>query len=440
MDELFNSVFDKENLQKIYYEKMMDCHCTPGIDNINSKLFQSNIENNTVLVNKKICAGTYKFTKYKQQLILKGEGKPPRAICIATIRDRLAMRALNSYIREIYKNDVDTSLLHSKINDIKTNIQNYNSYIKLDIKRFYSSINHEKLMNQLKKKIDNELVLDLILKAITTCAVPVPFNSKNIKIERKKIGIPEGLSISNVLADIYLIDIDNYFINNKNIFYIRYVDDILLLCDYSNLEALKSEIKEMLSNLDLTVNEKADDGDISNSFTYLGYKFDGKVVSVRSSSIDKYEHSIEKLFINYKRLNNPELFLWKLNLKISGCVYNNRKYGWLFFYSQLTDEKLLHHLDWYVKHLMVRFGVKDIDESKIKKFVKSYYEINYNLQQSTYLINLNSYSNEDRVNIISKIYKKTVHNADDIFEVLKVFNEIVFKDIKDLEEDIQFFS
>lgn len=93
-----------------------------------------------------------------------------------------------------------------------------------------------------------------------------------------------------------------------------------------------------------------------------GEKTFGDVVSIRgllrtlftSSSYEyskaKNESSLEELF--RKRKNQvvvQALFIWRLNLRISGCILESKKYGWLFYYSQMSDLKILFQLDWLIK-------------------------------------------------------------------------------------------
>ena len=65
-------------------------------------------------------------------------------------------------------------------------------------------------------------------------------------------------------------------------------------------------------------------------------------VSVRKSSILKLEQSMEDLFGEVKK-ENIKYLKWKLNLKITGFILEKQKYGWMFFYSQITDVNLLFH-------------------------------------------------------------------------------------------------
>jgi len=91
----------------------------------------------------------------------------------------------------------------------------------MDIQNFYPIINHEILLQKLHKLIDNEDALYLVKKAIQQVAIPKGRKNKQNEINGK--GVPQGIPISNILAQIYLDDLDTV-----NLQYFRYVDDVLI--------------------------------------------------------------------------------------------------------------------------------------------------------------------------------------------------------------------
>ena len=174
------------------------------------------------------------------------------------------------------------------------------------------------------------------------------------------------MPISNALANIYMSGIDKKYQNIDGISYYRYVDDILILVNEEKFFAIKKEIAKDINELGLELNEKKDEGKISEAFEYLGYTLSNDKVSVRKSSILKLEQSMEDLFGEVKK-ENIEYLKWKLNLKITGFILGKQKYGWMFFYSQITDVNLLFHLDDVVQKLLKRYKLDG--ELHLKKFV-----------------------------------------------------------------------
>lgn len=165
-------------------------------------------------------------------------------------------------------------------------------------------------------------------------------------------------------------------------------------------------------------------------------------ISVRPSSVKKLELSLEKLFKEYaiyKKLGK-ELFIWKLNIKITGLIKDSKKRGWTFFFSQITNERVLFHLDWLIKQYIKRFNLEeDFEEIKIKKYVRTFKEIKNNLHGTTYIPNLDNFTVDDKRAFIEKVLGlPTTFFSDEVIE--EMFDKETYKFIRELERDLQHFS
>ena len=433
--QIWNRLFTEENIKQVYIDKLQTSHSI-GLDRISNEKFLKNIDENIQIILKKVNNRTYKFTRYKRLLISKGENKYPRVISIPTNRDKLVLTMLNKFFDEVYQNDCKSPLPQVIVNKIIINLESYKYYIKIDIKNFYSNIDHKILLEKLKRKFRKKEIIDLIEKAIRTETID-EYNSGNKKLYKKnKKGIPEGLPISNSLANIYFKDFDKKYSSRIDILYCRYVDDILILCN-TNPSVIYEEVKKDIESLYLTVNdEKKDKGSLDKEFVYLGYLISKDKISVRKTSVMKIENTIERL-IQKVNSSNIEYIVWKLNLKISGFIMENNKYGWLFFYSQINDITLLFHLDFVVKNILSRYHLEE--KIKPKKFVKTYFEITKALHDTRYILNIDNLSLENKKEILQKIYTKNIEDLSDV-SIEIMFKRIMKKEIIDIEKDIQHFS
>lgn len=430
----WKKLFNRNHLIEHFNEKIIS-HPSVGLDKITLITFKKNLDSNIDLILKKSENKTYKFTRYRQILFSKGEGKPPRCVSVPTIKDKLTISVLNELLQKVYGEKCITQMPHIVINEITHNLSNYTHFIKIDIKTFFASISQDVLINIIKQKIRKEEILLLITNAIQTSTLPFPIQKRST-IKINKDGIPEGLAISNSLANLYMSNIDEKYKTNTSIKYWRYVDDILLFVNESDFQIIKKEIFDDIAELNLTINDKKDEGKIEKGFTYLGYSISSSLISVRESSILKMEQSIEKLFREIK-LQNDEYIRWKVNLKITGFIINNHKYGWLFFYSQITDISLLYHLDNLIQKFIKRYQVNP--KIKFKRFVRTYHEIRKALHKTNYIPNIDMYSIEDKKDILSRIYGENVKKLNS--EQIKMrFAKIMAREIQDIEKDIQDIS
>ena len=351
-----------------------------GIDGTLKEKFDEILDSELSLIQRKIENNTYDFSFYKQKLIVKSMNKT-REISIPTLRDKLVIKYLDFYIRdkfeEVTKNILNAQQIIKKVKDSKNK---YDSFIKVDIQNFFSSINHEILVNKLKSNIDDETILNLITKVITQSTVDVntPFKQR-IKYNNKE-GLPQGLSISGLLSEIYLFDLVQKYSKKDNLEFFRYVDDVLIFCKKSDIEEITKSLKSDFEDLKLTIHDfainsnKSSFGNINEPFEFLGYKFEDKLISVRETSIQKMYANISKIFTLYKNKKyfSKEEFITRLNLKITGCVIDGKKYGWISFFSLINDYTLLFMLDKFVEKSCKNFN---INYEEIKKFSRAIYEI-----------------------------------------------------------------
>lgn len=261
--------------------------------------------------------------------------------------------------------------------------------------------------------------------------------------EKNSQGVPQGLSISNILAAIYLQSLDSYLAKIEGARCYRYVDDILVLCDKSKSESISSDIIKKFDESNLEIHcpikkpHKSMIGDLKEGFDYLGYVFGDDIVSVKQGSIDKLKASLVGIFTSYKYSEKPnqDFLAWRINIRITGCIFENKSKGWLFFFSEITDESLLHKLDYFVYKLCQRFDV-DIEP---KKFVKAFKEISHRKYVTKYVPNFDSYNVQDMGKVLSTYF---VYNLKGMREdqIKYAFYKKVSKQIKDLEADIKDFS
>ena len=133
----------------------------------------------------------------------------------------------------------------------------------------------------------------------------------------KKIGIPQGSSISAVLANIYMIEFDSrisLFLEKMNGKYVRYSDDFIIIVPYLEKEVLEKTYDKLLEEVkDAKLMLQSDKTQLfsyenqtilplqnvlngvetkSKKLNYLGFSFDGKKVSLRDKTISKYYNKV----------------------------------------------------------------------------------------------------------------------------------------------------
>lgn len=433
---LFAECFSKEVLKELFFKKIWYERAV-GLDKMTVSSFAKNLDSELEVIRRKITGGSYHFTTYRQMLLLKGAKKYPREISVATVRDRLVLTALNRFLvlrlgAQACQTPLPQNVIKESIKAMESGRFDY--YLKFDIEHFYSSIHHEKLFSILQSTVGQQQVVSLLIKAVET---PARNMEKTGSAKGKKqVGVPEGIPVSNVLANIYLQAVDCYWKNDDSVCYHRYVDDILIFCKRKDAARIKQCISGQMDELKLHFNDKTESGELDKPFTYLGYAFDKAKVSVRKSSVLHLEESLEKTISKAQKDdcgNLPSLPLWKLNLRITGFIIEGKRYGWLFYFSQINDLQLLYHLDWVVHRLLARMGYKN--DKRVKRFHRAYFEIQYKLHTTTYIPDFDTYTLEDKKQLLTSL---GIHFMPE--ETEQKFHRLIVNAAAELEKDVQSFS
>ncbi|MCR5185778.1 MAG: RNA-directed DNA polymerase [Clostridia bacterium] len=172
-------------------------------------------------------------------------------------------------------------------------------YLKCDITKYFPSIDHEILLNLLKKIGFSEDEMWMIEKLIKEQP-----NDANI-------GLPLGNQSSQWFALLYLNVIDRFVKEVLKIKgYIRYMDDMILIHrDKKYLQYCLKEIENKCTNdLKLSLNQKTQIGIVKNGIDFLGYRHilneNGSITrKLRASSKQRLKRHLKTL----KKLRDKEI-------------------------------------------------------------------------------------------------------------------------------------
>ena len=434
---LYNEYFTKAALKNVYEEHVSFSHAV-GRDGIRQKTFKANIDDEINLILKKVGNCTYRFTRYKQKLISKGPHKMPRVISIPTIRDRLTLRALNNILMELFSEAriLRPHVYIKSIGEYFKKPRNDMAFVRIDIKDFYPSINQDTLIRKVRRKVRKAQLIHLIRLATAT-------PTTGVKPEEE--GIPQGLSISNILASIYLCEIDLKFQNRYQ--YFRYVDDILVICKSDKAQSVFEEIQANIKAIDLNCHTLGNEGKsqivpVTKGTEYLGFYITSSRISVRASSFTRMLENLLAVFTDYKYLDrgtrNENRLVWRLNLKITGCIYNGDRYGWVFYFSQIDDLRQLARLDHFVTEQMNKRELGHL-RAKVKKFMRSYHEIRLNLRKTKYIPKYDEYEVGDIIDELSRAEGKPKEYYGENFteqEIKDKFTKLIDRQTRFLEKDL----
>lgn len=380
----FQKYFSPEALRKIFIDKIKS-KPSIGIDGTSASAFEASIRSETETCSRKIKSYNFKFSPYLEEVKSKGKNKFPRIISKPTIRDKTLLSSANKCLQAYYPDAVNKKLPNEIIREIKETLKKSNEdlfFCKVDIKSFYDHINHEILLRKLSRVVDKK-TLWLISNAIKNITVSASTKKKYYPTANS-LGVPQGLPISNILSDIYLHKIDKKFESED---YRRYVDDILIISSKDTSKTTE-HLKNLLYKIKLETNEKTEEGRISEGLEYLGYNFIGNNrVSVRDSSRDKFTASLIAPITRYKKGQDKSIgttwltietrkniLIEHLNEKITGAISEKKRFGWIFYFIEITDLKILYDLDAIIKRELKKAYLTPTEISRVKRLSRAYHE------------------------------------------------------------------
>lgn len=190
---------------------------------------------------------------------------------------------VNIFTRDTYS-CIKNRGIHAAVKKLKNDLKNTDETkfcLKLDIRKFYPSIDHDILKAVIRRKIKDENLLWLLDEIIESAP-----------------GVPIGNYLSQYFANLYLAYFDHFIKENLRVkYYYRYADDIVILsATKAELHKLLNEIKKYLKvNLKLEVKKNCQVFPVdSRGIDFLGYKFFHSHILLRKSIKKRFARAVSK--------------------------------------------------------------------------------------------------------------------------------------------------
>ena len=174
--------------------------------------------------------------------------------------------------------DLQKAMKHCK------NIWNNYYILKMDVSKYFDSINKGILLNIIKRKIKDKDLIWLIQEILYA--------------QKREKGLEIGNYTSQMFANIYLNEIDQYVKHKLKIkYYFRYMDDSVILVKTKEeakivLEKIKKFLKE---NLQLELNKKTQIFKNKQGVNFCGYKINEYRLKIRDKGKRKLKKKVKVL-------------------------------------------------------------------------------------------------------------------------------------------------
>lgn len=351
MLSLLDRILSKSNLQSAY-DRVVGNRGSSGVDGVGVDALSGHLRQHWPRIAAEIRAGSYRPSAVRGVEIPKPNGGT-RLLGIPTTTDRFIQQAIHQVLSPIFDKDFSPfsygfrpgRSAHQALHRAKKYInEGYQDIIDLDLKSFFDEVNHDLLVNLLKRKVKDTVLLKLIRSFLTSGLL-----LGGVVGQRAK-GTPQGGPLSPLLSNILLDELDKELTRRGHRF-IRYADDcsIFLHSKRSAHRVLRSITCFIEEDLRLLVNKDKTTICRPVRFELLGYGF---ISAYRKGEKGKYD-----LRVSPKSIKRLKLKIKAITRKTSPIPFEERiqrlnslMYGWLNYFKLGKMWGKLRSLDGWIRN------------------------------------------------------------------------------------------
>ncbi|MEK5056833.1 reverse transcriptase domain-containing protein [Paenibacillus sp. FSL H7-0326] len=185
--DLMERILDRDNLNRAYKQVKRN-HGAPGIDGMTVEAALPWLRENREKLLQSIRGGSYKPSPVRRKEIPKPDGSGVRKLGIPTVVDRVIQQAIAQQLQSLFERlfpDGSNGYRPGRsaqqaIRKVKAYAeQGYSYAVEIDLSKYFNTLNHELLLNLLRKPIQDKRVIDLIKKYLKSGVMEKGSPSRN---------------------------------------------------------------------------------------------------------------------------------------------------------------------------------------------------------------------------------------------------------------------
>ena len=227
---MIEHVLDPENLAAAW-KRVKANKGAPGIDGMTIEDFPAFARESWPRIAQALREGTYRPASVRRVWIAKPDGTK-RPLGVPTVLDRVIQQAIAQVLGPLFEADFSEHSYgfrpgrsaHMAVTEMQSGWKEGRRHaVDCDLKSFFDTVNHDRLMNALREKVRCPRVLSLIRRYLMA-GVVLPDGSR----EATPCGVPQGGPLSPLLANIVLDPLDKE-LEARGHKFARYADDFIVL-------------------------------------------------------------------------------------------------------------------------------------------------------------------------------------------------------------------
>jgi RNA-directed DNA polymerase len=294
------SLIDKITPQRILnaaFQRVVGNDGAAGVDHVTIPIFEARLDDELRRLSEELRTGTYRPQAIRRHYIPKPGSQEKRPLGIPTVRDRVVQTAVRMALEPIFEHDFAEHSYGFRprrgCRDALRRVDEllkagYSYVVDADLKSYFDTIPHDRLLALVGQKVSDGRVLSLIEAFLKQGVMD------GLREWTPEMGSPQGAVISPLLSNIYLNPLD-HLMAQEGFEMVRYADDFVILCR-SPEEAARAlvRVQEWTATAGLTLHPTKTRivNATEDSFDFLGYRFDRDKRFPRDKSMKKIRDSI----------------------------------------------------------------------------------------------------------------------------------------------------
>jgi len=351
---LLEAALTRHNLQTAW-KRVKANKGAPGVDGLDIEQTAQFMRQQWPEIRQALLAGKYRPQPVRKVMIPKPDGSQ-RELGIPTVTDRLIQQALLQVLQPL----IDPTFsqhshgfrlgrrAHDAVKAARAYVQSGKRVVvDVDLEKFFDRVNHDILIDRLKRRVDDGAVIRLI-RAYLNAGIM----AGGVVMERQK-GTPQGGPLSPLLANVLLDEVDKA-LEARGYSFARYADDCNVYVGSMKAgERVMALLRTLYAKLKLQINEAK-----SAVASALGRKFLGYELWVAKGKE-------VKCAVAHKALDNFKARIRQLTRRSGGrsmeqVVEKLRPYmlGWKAYFGLAQTPKVWRRLDEWLRHRLRAIQLK----------------------------------------------------------------------------------
>lgn len=342
---LIDKIWAVPNLEEAFREVKRNKGAA-GVDQMTLKAYESKLESHVQALQHKLRSKTYRPKPVKRVYIPKADGTL-RPLGIPTVEDRVVQAAVKRILEPIFEElFLDCSYgfrpgrsAHMALEKIRKDLTDgYVYVIDADLKAYFDTIPHEKLIQAVREEVVDGSVLDLIGRFLQAGVM------ENGSFHLNEQGTPQGGVVSPLLANIYLHPLDKRMTERGHRI-TRYADDFVICCKSQKgaERVLRTVVQFLERELGLKIHPEKTKivNNMEEAFVFLGYEFiRGSRMLPSDKAKRKFKERVKEITRRNQTVSVEELVKKKLNGYLR---------GWGNYYGHGQDFHFFRAMDSWIR-------------------------------------------------------------------------------------------